>query len=91
MAHEILSHPSGGSLKYPHKPAREPTVIESEESRADEAVVLTGVKGKTHFAGTPRDAPRNPDGSFKNGWHWNMPYAVKRELPEWYKKEAGRK
>lgn len=85
---------AGGTLKYPHKPAREPSAIESQDDRAlssqQATLALTGAKAKTWFAGTQMDAPRNPDGSFKHGWHWNMPYSYKRDLPEWYKKEMER-
>jgi hypothetical protein len=42
---------------------------------------------KTRFAGTEFDAPRGPDGKFRNGWHWGMPYTVKRDLPDWFLKE----
>ena len=49
---------------------------------------LSGVKGKTWFAGTPLDAPRDESGNLEYGWHWNMPYSVKRNLPAWYKKEV---
>ena len=37
-----------------------------------------------------QDAPRDENGDFANGWHWNMPYTVKRNLPDWYKKEVER-
>jgi hypothetical protein len=82
-------------LKYPHKPAKEPTVVEAEDQRAmSEAQAsaassdaaepaLSGIKGKTWFAGTPMDAPRDENGNFLFGWHWNMPYTVKRNLPDW--------
>ena len=26
----------------------------------------------------------------RHGWHWNMPYSIKRDLPDWYKKEVDR-
>jgi hypothetical protein len=48
----------------------------------------SGIKGKTWFAGTSLDAPRDENGDFEYGWHWNMPYSVKRNLPAWYKKEV---
>lgn len=51
---------------------------------------LSGVAGKTWFAGTDMDVPRDADGKLAGGWHWNMPYAMKRELPDWYKKEVAR-
>lgn len=80
-----------GTLKYPHKPAREPSAIEAQDDRAlSKEVVLTGARAKTWFAGTQMDAPRNPDGTFKHGWHWNMPYAYKRDTPDWYRKEMDR-
>lgn len=60
-------------------------------SREAQAQALAGLAGKTHFAGTDLDAPRGPDGKYKDGWHWGvMPYSVRRDLPEWYKKELDR-
>ena len=93
-----------GTLRYPHKPVREPSASEAEDRRAFAAATgassssaepattttgaLSGVKGKTWFAGTPLDAPRDGSGNLEYGWHWNMPYSVKRNLPAWYKKEV---
>jgi len=42
------------------------------------------------YAGTDKDAPREADGSLYGGWHWNMPYTIKRDLPDWYSKELSR-
>ena len=74
--HTRTSLPAGGTLKYPHKPAKELSAIEAEDRRAAAAAasgtphrgsagsdpsgadaaaaVLSGVKGKTWFAGTPQ-------------------------------------
>ena len=74
--HTRTSPPAGGTLKYPHKPAKELSAIEAEDRRAAAAAasgtphrgsagsdpsgadaaaaVLSGVKGKTWFAGTPQ-------------------------------------
>lgn len=72
---------AGGRLTYPLKKT---AVLagggEDAEQQEPEAPVLTGVRAKTWYAGTPLDAPRNPDGSFKYGWHWGMPYTLKRNL-----------
>lgn len=58
---------------------------------AASAAALSGLAGKTWFAGTGLDAPRGPDGKYAGGWHWGvMPYSVRRELPEWYRKEVER-
>ena len=72
---------------YPFKPKHEDTVADSGTTgtggaagpRQEKELVLSGVKGKTWFAGTKLDAPRDADGNFKNGWHWNMPYSIKRD------------
>lgn len=42
------------------------------------------------FAGTEYDAPRDESGNLYGGWHWNMPYSIKRDLPDWYSKELQR-
>ena len=42
------------------------------------------------FAGTEYDAPRDADGKISGGWHWNMPYSIRRDLPNWYSKELNR-
>lgn len=70
-----------GTLVYPLKPARVLSTVPEAEPIAPKppAPVLTGVKAKTWFAGTPLDAPRDENGNFKHGWHWNMPYTVQRE------------
>jgi cell division protease FtsH len=49
-----------------------------------------GVAAKTFFAGTERDAPRTADGRFANGWHWNSPYRIKRDIPDLFRKEIDR-
>ena len=76
-----------GALKYPFKPKRDDSVANSSTGVAtppqEKELVLSGVKGKTWYAGTDQDAPRDADGNFKHGWHWNMPYTVKRDLPDW--------
>ncbi len=51
---------------------------------------LAGLAVPSLPSGTEYDAPRGPDGKFAHGWHWNMPYSIKRELPDWYKKEVER-
>lgn len=61
-----------------------------QQQSAPAAPELKGMRAKTWFAGTDKDAPRNADGSFVSGWHWNMPYGIRTELPEWYKKEVQR-
>ncbi|KXZ53715.1 hypothetical protein GPECTOR_6g632 [Gonium pectorale] len=87
--------PDGG-LRYPFKPedkgkeGAEGGKEASGEGTAAKQPELTGALAKTWFAGTENDAPRGPDGKFMYGWHWNMPYSVKRELPDWYKKEVER-
>lgn len=53
-------------------------------------VVLTGAAGKTWYAGTEYDAPRDADGKFAYGWHWNSPYRVKRDVPDLFRKEVER-
>ncbi|KAG2495020.1 hypothetical protein HYH03_006952 [Edaphochlamys debaryana] len=91
-----------GSLRYPFKPET-PAAAAGAEVQVDDgsplrsltAVPEAGAKpkgawGKTWFAGTEQDVPRNADGSFVHGWHWNMPYSVSKELPDWYKKEVER-
>jgi hypothetical protein len=42
------------------------------------------------YAGTEADGMRTPDGRMNDKWHWNMPYSVKRDLPEWFTKELER-
>ena len=42
------------------------------------------------YAGTPEDAPRDEQGNLYGGWHWNMPYTIRRDLPDWYRKELHR-
>ncbi len=53
-------------------------------------VVPGAAAAALRFAGTPLDASRDAGGRLAGGWHWNMPYSVKRELPDWYKKEVSR-
>ena len=38
----------------------------------------------------PRPCPPTPPLCYRDGWHWNMPYSINRDLPEWYKKEVER-
>ena len=86
-------------LRYPFKPKHDDSLATSSTGAGGSGTapggpdvaarekemgsVLTGVKGKTWFAGTELDAPRDADGNFKHGWHWNMPYSVRRDLPDW--------
>ncbi|GFR51495.1 hypothetical protein Agub_g13859, partial [Astrephomene gubernaculifera] len=82
-----------GSLKYPFKPdssSSSPQQQPSADKPQKSPPVLAGAHAKTWFAGTDKDAPRNPDGSFVYGWHWNMPYSLSKDLPDWYKKEVER-
>ncbi len=47
--------------------------------------------GLSHrFAGTENDTPRDAEGRIAGGWHWNMPYSIKKDLPDWYMKERSR-
>eukprot|EP00798_Chlamydomonas_sp_ICE-L_P024177 gene24177-9766_t len=69
-----------GSLIYPHRPKKDPSLPASTEDAGPETPPkLTGLKAKTWFAGTEYDAPRDADGNFRSGWHWNMPYAISRD------------
>lgn len=80
-----------GELNYPFKPEK---AVDGEAAAAGEVVEeppkLTGLAAKTWFAGTEWDAPRDKDGKFRGGWHWNFPYSVRKDLPEWYRKEVER-
>mmetsp|Transcript_3123 Transcript_3123/g.6809 ORF Transcript_3123/g.6809 Transcript_3123/m.6809 type:complete len:1041 (+) Transcript_3123:95-3217(+) len=79
-----------GTLKYPFKPVTEEPSLDAVDAASGKEPVLSGVKGKTWYAGTDKDAPRDKDGNIAYGWHWNMPYTLKRNLPEWYNQEVER-
>lgn len=85
-----------GSLLYPFKDRAAATAAAAAASGrpgpagGDQEVTLVGAAAKTWFAGTDNDAPRNPDGTFRNGWHWNSPYKVKRDVPDLFRKEVDR-
>jgi cell division protease FtsH len=77
----------GGRLSYPLKEktlvgagARGSGGADDVAQQPEPTPVLTGVRAKTWYAGTALDAPRNPDGTFKYGWHWGMPYTLKRNI-----------
>lgn len=79
-----------GTIKYPYKPEpKEGQPAESQNFEPPE-VRLTGAAAKTWFAGTELDVPRGPDGQLAGGWHWNMPYTIRKDLPDWYNKEVAR-
>lgn len=81
-----------GSLLYPFKDraaaasgaSKVPVPAEPQET------ALVGAAAKTWLAGTDDDAPRNSDGTFRYGWHWNSPYKVKRDVPDLFRKEVER-
>ncbi len=77
-----------GELQYPFKPEGQPRQQQEEEEEGPRELV--GVAAKTFFAGTDQYAPRDKDGKFKYGFHWNSPYTVKKDLPGWYMKEVER-
>jgi hypothetical protein len=88
-----------GALNYPFRPPpSEPQQQQQEEeggpgsssSSSSQVPVLGGVAAKTRGAGSGEDAPRDADGKYASGWHWNSPYTVKRDWPEWYRKEFQR-
>jgi cell division protease FtsH len=80
-----------GTLDYPFRPPRPPKQQQQQEgSSSDKEPALAGVAAKTKYAGTDQDPPRGPDGKYDLGWHWNSPYAIKRDWPEWYRKEFQR-
>lgn len=79
-----------GELSYPFKPERERPRPADDDDQPTQKDVLSGVAAKTWFAGTERDAPRDKDGKFKGGWHWNQPYSIQQDLPDWYIKEVER-
>ena len=83
-----------GTLDYPLKPSREAGGEDGEgaaEKESDgEERELVGAAAKTRFAGTDLDAPRDADGKFKYGWHWNSPWSVRRDVPGWLQKEVER-
>ena len=75
---------------YPFKPKANVPSRDQNKDNDEDAPSLTGLASKTWFAKTEFDAARDKDGKFKYGWHWNMPYKVKRDLPDWYMKEIER-
>jgi cell division protease FtsH len=87
-----------GSLLYPFKDRAAATAAAAAASSSsggsgaagEGETALVGAAAKTWFAGTDGDAPRNPDGTFRNGWHWNSPYKVKRDVPDLFRKEVDR-
>eukprot|EP00877_Chromochloris_zofingiensis_P008651 jgi/Chrzof1/4039/Cz13g18040.t1 len=89
---------TAGELLYPFKPSKPGSSSAADEQQQQQQSgaqqqkepVLSGLAAKTWFAGTDQDAPRNPDGKFKYEWHWNSPYTIKRDLPDWYMKEVER-
>lgn len=62
-----------------------PTAMSDEEELA-----LVGAAAKTWYAGSDLDAPRNADGKFEYGWHWNSPFRIKRDVPDLFRKEVQR-
>jgi cell division protease FtsH len=85
---------SDGSLLYPFKEKTAASAAAAtgsgQQGPSQEEGALVGAAAKTWFAGTGDDAPRNADGSFRDGWHWNMPYKVKRDVPDLFRKEVER-
>ena len=83
-----------GELVYPFKPQQGQQQQQGQEQgqrpEQQQQPALVGLAAKTHFAGTDRDAPRGPDGKFRAGWHWGMPYTIKRDLPDGFRKEVER-
>jgi cell division protease FtsH len=81
-----------GSLLYPFKERAAATAAAAGGGSAGQSdeTALVGAASKTWFAGTDEDAPRNADGSFRNGWHWNSPYKIKRDVPDLFRKEVER-
>ncbi|KAL6745073.1 P-loop containing nucleoside triphosphate hydrolase protein, partial [Haematococcus lacustris] len=73
-----------GDLIYPLKPEKAVTAGEGSKQPANSQQpkpALKGAHAKTWFAGTDKDAPRNPDGTFVANWHWGMPYSLRRDVP----------
>lgn len=81
---------SDGSLLYPFKEKTAATAAAAPGPSQPEEGPLVGAAAKTWFAGTEDDTPRNADGSFRYGWHWNTPYKVKRDVPDLFRKEVER-
>lgn len=82
-----------GSLLYPFKDRAVAAAASAATSSAQPSggeSALVGAASKTWFAGTEDDAPRNADGSFRYGWHWNSPYKIKRDVPDLFRKEVER-
>jgi len=84
---------NSGALNYPFRPPpSDPQQQQQQDadSSSSREPVLAGVAAKTRGAGTAEDPPRDADGKYALGWHWNSPYTVKRDWPEWYRKEMQR-
>lgn len=82
---------AAGNLSYPFKaPSDTPRPADGDAAAVSQKAVLSGVAAKTWGAGTDADAPRDTDGKFAGGWHWNQPYSVQRDLPDWFRKELDR-
>lgn len=87
-----------GSLLYPFKDRAAAAGAAAAGARSGGAggdkqaqeTALVGAAAKTWAAGTEADAPRNADGSFRDGWHWNSPYRIKRDVPDLFRKEVER-
>lgn len=79
-----------GSLLYPFKEKVAATAAAGPGAAPAEETALVGAAAKTWYAGTDSDAPRNADGSFRDGWHWNSPYKIKRDVPDLFRKEVER-
>jgi cell division protease FtsH len=83
-----------GSMLYPFKEraaaAAAAAAAGGAPDDAADAQPLVGAAAQTWAAGTEGDAPRNADGSFRYGWHWNSPYKVKRDIPDLFRKEVDR-
>lgn len=83
---------AAGELAYPFKQERPPGAAGpggADGPRLNKAE-LAGVAATTRGAGTAGDAPRGKDGKYAADWHWSSPYAVERDLPEWFMKEVER-
>lgn len=68
-----------GTLRYPHKPTREASVVEAEDQRAMAAALQSGMLTSTSAKKWAKGVAER-DGS---SWHWNMPYTMKRNVPDW--------
>eukprot|EP00879_Flechtneria_rotunda_P028172 GHRR01030255.1.p1 GENE.GHRR01030255.1~~GHRR01030255.1.p1 ORF type:complete len:520 (+),score=209.83 GHRR01030255.1:1412-2971(+) len=80
---------SGGSGSGPSTPSPAPEGGPAAAAGEGDSA-LTGAAARTWYAGTEYDAPRNADGSFAYGWHWNSPFRIKRDVPDLFRKEVER-